>query len=238
MSVATTKIDSLVREIILENNLPPHKYIQLLSFGLSCLKELDLDLTGDVQSVELPVDEFSRIKLPCDYVDWVRVGTTLGQYVYNLGETSTFNRKLKLEDGVYVPRADAVDEITTAWFDTQWYWGGFRAGGDYRTDEFMLVEKGTVMQLDNSYVVGDTITLDYIYFDKANASTEIHKYAESTIKAWMEWKYISHLPRANPYDKSQAKENYFQQIALLQARKNNLSYEGLMRAKARAFKIL
>lgn len=238
MSVATTKIDSIVREVILERNLTPHDYIQFLSFGVSCVKELSLDITGDVQTIELTVDQFSRIKLPCDYVDWVRVGTNSGQYVLNMGETSTFHRKLKLEGGVYVPRGDAVDEITVAWATTQWYWGGFSAGSFTKTDEFMLVENGTIMQLNNNYGVGDTITLDYIYFDKANASTEIHKYAESTVKAWMEYRYISLLPRANPYDKKIAEQYYYDQKSLLRGRMNNLNAETILRLKAKYSKML
>lgn len=236
MSV-TTKIDSIVREVILEKNLTPHAYVRLLSFGLGCLKEINLDITGEIQSVELPVDEFGRIKLPCDYVDFVRVGDNSGAYVLNLGETSTFNRRLKLEGGVYVPRTTDADRETLAWCLTQQYWSpwydGFKPAGGTRMDEFMVLKEEGVIQLAPAYGVGDIITLDYIFFDKANASTNIHKYAESTIKAWMEWKYILHLPRATPYDKSQAKENYFQQIALLQARKNNLGYETIMRLRGR-----
>lgn len=233
---ATTKIDSIVRQTILEKNLTPHAYVRLLSFGLSCLKELDLDLTGAVESIELTVDEFGRVKLPCNYVDWTRVGSASGAYVLNMGPTSTFNRKLKLEDGVYVPRTPDPDCI--AWCSTQSYWYGWYRNplGGTRLDEFMVLDG--FMQLSGAYAAGDTVTLDYIFFDKANASTNIHKYAESTIQAYMEYKYISHQPRATPYDKSEAKQNYRTQFGLLQGRLNDLTFEGIMRLKARYQKSL
>ncbi len=233
---ATTNIDSLVREVILERNLTPHSYVRLLSFGLGCVKELDLDVTGKVESATLTVDEFGRIKLPCNFVDWVRVGTVSGSYVLNMGETSTFNRKLKLEGGIYVPRETAPDSDTLAWYSTQSYWypwyDGFKPAGGTRMDEFMLL-KGGMMQVSGAFDVGDEIDLDYIAFDKASPKTEIHKYAESTIKAWMEYKDICRLPRANPYDKNAAREMYLMEFAKLRARKNPLNKDSIMRAKSK-----
>lgn len=229
-----SNLSSLVREIILEKNLTPHAFVRLLSFGLGCLKELDLDITGQVASVDLSVDAYGRAKLPCDFVDWVRIGSNSGHYHLNMGQTSTFYRKLKKDaNGAYIPMVNDPDAL--AWYTTQYYWGGWYSGlnsnGGTKLDEFMILDG--VAQFGPAYGTGDVVTMDYIYFDKANATTEIHKYAESTIKAWMEWKYILHLPKANPQDKREAKEYYFQQIALLQARRNNLTYEGIMRLRAR-----
>ena len=77
---AKTKLDSIVRQIILEDSLMPHDYIKLLSFGLTCLSELELDSIGKVNTVILKPDEFSQAPLPCDYVDWVRIGQPNGEY--------------------------------------------------------------------------------------------------------------------------------------------------------------
>lgn len=44
--------------------------------------------------------------------------------------------------------------------------------------------------------------MDYIYFDKTSASSNVHKYAEETIKAYMEYKYLLSIPRVQAYDKA------------------------------------
>lgn len=233
---ATTTPDSIVREVILEKNLTPHSYIRLLSFALGCMKEIDLDVTGKVESTTLTVDAFRRIKLPCDYVDWVRVGSASGPYVLNMGETSTFNRKLKLGNGTYVPRESVPDAETIAWLSTQNFWypyyDGFKHSGGTKLDEFMYLGNG-LMQLSNGYNEGDEIDFDYIAFDKTNPKTEIHKYAESTIKAWIEYKWVCGMPKTSPYEKNAALQMYVMEYGKLRARKNNLTKETIMRAKSR-----
>lgn len=231
--IASTKIDSIVRETILERGLTPHSYIKLLSFGLGCLKELELDIIGKVKSTTLAIDEFRRAKLPCNYVDWVRVGKESGGYILNMGETSTFNRKLKLEGGQYVPRDEEYN--TLMWYQTQDYWwpwfDGFKPAGGTRMDEFMVMDG--FIQFSGAYTDGDTVDFDYISFDKADASSSVEKYAESTIKAWMEYKLVCHMPKVSPYDKSAALQNYNKELTKLLARKNKLNRDVIMRARTK-----
>jgi len=238
-----SKVDSIVRQILLEKNLSMHFYIRLLSWGLDCLKELSLDAIGKVKTAELTVDEFGRVKLPCDYVDWVRVGTVSGQHVLRMGETDTYARQLRAENGIYVPYGDA--EFTSEyiwsspyvqdWFDKNGEFRGRGFGGNgTRTDTFMVLDGE--MQVDNNYSEGDVITLDYIGYDTANASSYVPKYAESTVRSYMEYKYVWSLPKGSPYDKSAAKAEYQNEHRKLVARVNPLDIEAMRRIKDRNFK--
>jgi hypothetical protein len=202
-----------------------------------------LDLIGKVKTAELTVDEFARVKLPCDYVDWVRVGTVYGQNILKMGETTTFARNLKLSDGVYTPYSDA--EQTSSYYWASIYvqdWldknGDFRGrgfgGNGTKTDTFMVIGDD-IMQLNNDYASGDIINLDYIAFDQHSASSYVHKYAESTIRAYMEYMYLCSLPKTQPYDKNVAMRTYQDEHRKLVARINPLDIEAISRIKHRRF---
>ncbi len=238
-----SKVDSIVRQVLLEKNLSMHFYIRLLSWGLDCLKEVELDIAGKVKTAELVVNGFGRVKLPCDYVDWVRVGTVSGQYVLRMGETSTYARQLRVVDGIYVPYADAefVSEYIWSspyvqdWFDKNGEFRGRGFGGNgTRTDTFMVLDGE--MQVNNNYLPGDTITLDYIGYDQCSASSHVPKYAESTIRSYMEYKYVWSLPKSSPYDKSAAERSYQNEHRKLAARVSPLDIEAIRRIKDRNFK--
>lgn len=238
-----SKVDSIVRQVLLEKNLSMHFYIRLLSWGLDCLKELELDVIGKVKTVERTVDSLGRVKLPCDYVDWVRVGMVQGQHVLRMGETDTYARQLRMQDGMYAPYGDSKysseyiwsSPYVQDWFDKNGEFRGRGFGGNgTRTDTFMVLDGE--MQVDNNYSEGDVITLDYIGYDTANASSYVPKYAESTIRSYMEYKYVCSLPKSNPYDKGSAERTYQNEYRKLVARVSPLDIEAIRRIKDRNFK--
>jgi hypothetical protein len=238
-----SKVDSIVRQVLLEKNLSMHFYIRLLSWGLDCLKEIDLDVIGKVKTAELKVDSMGRVKLPCDYVDWVRVGKVSGQHVLRMGETTTFARQLRQQNGVYAPYGDSEysseyiwsSPYVQDWFDKNGDFRGRSFGGNgTRTDTFMVLDGE--MQVNNNYAEGDTITLDYIGYDQCSASSFVPKYAEGVIRAYMEYKYTCSLPKSSPYDKSSAERSYQNEYRKLVARTNPLDIEAVRRIKDRNFK--
>ena len=231
-----TSIDSIIRAILLQKSMPMHFYVKLLSFALDCLKELELDIVPNIKSQELTVDEFSRVVLPCDYVDWTRVGQKNGQFVLNMSTKKTFNRMLNTSDsGLVIPFAEPSEGANLTYSYIDRYYDNYAGllGGQYglgtgtQHDEFM--ELDGCLQLSTQYVAGDKIVLDYIWFDKANTETSVHKYAEATIKAYAEWRLIEGIPKINAYDKRAAKDEYDNQQRILVARLNSLDTESVSR---------
>lgn len=241
---AQTKIDSLVRQVLLEKGLPVHFYIRLLSWSLDCLKELELDIIGKIKTDELVANNLGRVKLPCDYVDWARVGTVSGQYVLRMAPNDNYARALRQDSsGAYAPYSDG--EYTSEylwnspyvmdWFDKNGSFRGRGFGGNGTpTDTFMVI--GDEMQLNNNYAEGDRITLDYLSFDQASASSYAPKYSESTIRSYMEYKYAFSLPKSVPYDKNVAKSNYEGEYRRLVARVSPVDVDTIRRIKDRNFK--
>lgn len=237
---AKTKLDSIVRAIIIERGLLPHDYIRLLSFGLNCLKELNLDSIGKVKTVILKPDEYSQAPLPCDYVDWVRVGQPNGQYFIQFGPSNKLHRNKQLVDGQYTPRASVElgweSDYVYEWFD---HYCHPNLGWNLpRGDEFMILEEQDKIQFKIGYKAGSEITMDYIYFDKTSASSNVHKYAEETIKAYMEYKHMLAFPKIQAYDKAEAKRNYQEQRTILDRRLNDLTPEVVKRLFARRFSLV
>jgi len=238
-----TDIDSIVRNVLLQRSLPMHFYVRLLSFALDALKELEMDLVPKIKSVELTVDGFSRVKLPCDYVDWVRIGTGNGQYLSNMGVNRTYNR-LRNHDanGLQIPYGQAGTTVPYLYPHIDGHYGNgwheqlgglFGVGTGTQADEFMVLPEHDCIQLSVKYAAGEKITLDYVWFDRASAEAKVHKYAEAAVQAFAEWKYVSHLPRANHYDKQAAERNWDNQVRILSARMNDLNAEQIARISDR-----
>ena len=91
-------LDQVVREFLIENELPEHKYFQSLQFGISCLRELNLDVTGVPVIVELPVSDSDTVDLPVDYINYISLGfCDDAGYFRELGK----NNKICLNRTVY-----------------------------------------------------------------------------------------------------------------------------------------
>lgn len=241
-----TKLDSIVRNVLLQKNLPMHYYIRFLSWGLDAMREIELDAIGGIKSQELEVDNLKQVKIPCDYVDWVRVGTKSGQYILNMGITKNFNRMLNMPDGVITPYGAPPNSTQVSDFDypfvENWYndhgeaLGKVYGGLGTAQDEFQVIKERGVIQLNTNFVEGSKVVLDYIYFDDGSASSYIHRYAEAVVQSFIEYKFICHLPKANPYDKREASDNYDNEVRKFYARINDLDIEATERVKDRRFK--
>jgi hypothetical protein len=239
------KIDSIVRNVLLQKNLPMQYYIRLLSWGLDALRELELDAIGGIKTAELELDNHKQAPLPCDYVDWVRVGTKSGQYILKAGQTKNFSRLLNKVGGVITPftNPEGTSNVLSYDFPFLEYWyndhgealGNVYGGTGTNQDEFMIVPERNVIQMNTNFIEDAVIVMDYIYFDSGSASSFVPRYAESVIQSYMEYKYLCHLPKGNPYDKREASFNYDNEMRKFHARINDLTPEEVERIKDRRF---
>jgi hypothetical protein len=220
-----TTIDSIVREKLLQNGLTIHWYVRFLSFALECLKELNLDTLPRIKTVRLPVDRFGSIKLPCDYINYVRVGRQEGRYLKEVASNSTFTRLL--EDNS-VGTLTAYDEATSTYYDDYLininehgeHLGRFFGMGEgSRGDVFKEIPEDNRMAMGADFSEGDIVEMDYLYFGAADSSTPVHHYAVSTISAYVQWRYYSHLPKSTPFDKQNSERQFWNNNRILRARR-------------------
>jgi len=85
-------IDSIVRSALLSQGLSIHYYYQFFHYAHKCFRELLMDTLRTIQTVELTVGDANAIKVPADFIDWVKVGYKRGQFVKELGQRDTIAR--------------------------------------------------------------------------------------------------------------------------------------------------
>lgn len=247
MKVST--LDKIVRNALAERGYTVHWYINFLSYAVDALRELNMDVLKSIKSVRLPVNSYKAVTLPCDFVDYVRIGNEVGQYIYPHAEkSSSFNRLNKFDsNGNKVAYGDieAQNGILPNNWDGFWYtlytnqfgehlgrifnnFNGFR-------ESFVILRERNEIQLDVSYT-GSTIVVDYITDGMTtDASNIIHPYAFDAIKKYIFWRHKENGRQYNLSERQIAKDEYYNALRVLRARMNNIDVNDIRRSLAKGY---
>jgi hypothetical protein len=247
--MTTTTLDKIVRGALADRLYPMHFYLQFLTYGVSCLRELNFDVLQNVKSVRLPINSYKAATLPVDFVDYIRVGNEMGQYISPWGEKKdSFNRLNKFDSqGNKIPYGDieAENGILPNNFEGFWYTNYINDKGEHLgrifnnipgfRESFVILRERNEIQLDVSYE-GQFIVMDYITTGTSiNASNAIHPYAIETIKAYIFWKAKEHGRQYNIGERREAKDEYYNQLRILKARMNNIDELDIRRSLQSAY---
>lgn len=244
-----TTLDKVVRGALADRQYPMHFYLQFMTYAVSCLRELNFDVLQSVKSVRLPINSYKAATLPVDYVDFIRVGNELGQYIYPWGEKKdSFNRLNKFDSqGNKIPYGDveAANGILPNNWEGFWYTNYVNDKGEhlgriynnipaFRESFVILRERGEI-QLDVSYT-GQFIVMDYISDGMSlSAANAVHPYAIETIKAYIFWKMKEHGRQYNMGEREMAKQEFYNQLRVLKARMNNIDTLDIRRSLQEAY---
>lgn len=95
----TKSINIIVRDALLDNNLPLHYYTRYLHHALRIFDELSLDYDlGNVKTVELSVTSYQRAILPNDFIDVIDVSAKHGERLLPLERDRTLNKIYNRDD--------------------------------------------------------------------------------------------------------------------------------------------
>jgi hypothetical protein len=238
-------LDKIVRQVLAEREYPIHFYLQFLTYGVSALRELNFDTLQSVKSVRLPVNSYKAATLPCDFVDYIRVGNELGQYIDPFGEKESFNRLNKFDaqgNKITYPDVESQNSYIPANYDGLWYSTYandrgellgriFNARPTFR-NSFLVIKERNEIQLDVNFD-GTEITMDYISDGlSVDASNAIHPYATETIKSYIVWKMKDNGRHYNMGERQMAKDEYYNQLRILRARMNEMDTISIERSLA------
>lgn len=244
----TYTLDNLVREVLSERGYTLHWYMQFLQYGITGLRELNFDVLQTMKSVRLPVNSYKAVKLPCDFVDVVRLGNESGQYIYPWVQKGTFNRLNKLDSsGNKVAYGDiqAQNGILPNNWEGFWYTNYINDKGEhlgrifnnfpsYR-ESFTVLRERDEIQLDVS-IEGSEIVLDYITDGLTTDSTNaIHPYAADTLKKWIVFNYKKNGRQYPLQERQLAEQEYYNALRVLRARMNSIDIEDIMRVIRRSY---
>lgn len=241
-------LDKIVRSALLDKGYTMHWYLQFLQYGIDAVRMLNFDVLQNVKSIRLPVNSYKACTLPCDFVDVIRIGDEVGQYILPWGERETFNRLNKFDaNGNKIPYGDieSVQGLLPNNWEGFWYTNYVNDKGEHLgrifnnfpsfRNSYLVIRERNEIQLDESYT-GSTITMDYITDGvTTDATTSIHPYAIDCIKAYIFWKAREHGRQFNLSERAMAKEEFYNQLRLLKGRMNGIDTNEIVRVLARSY---
>ncbi len=224
-----TTLDKVVKGYLLQRGYPIHFYIDCLIHAVRCFEELHFDLLGNVRAVKLPINSYKAVPLPCDYMDYCKVGIANGQFVQPLTERPGISRLNNFDattgDKVAFGDDDASD-ISISWPDTI----NFNDRGEnlgrkfgytgHGTNTFKVIKERQEIQLDED-IDATHIILEYISDgSEADNATQITPYAKTTIEAYMGWKLKENGRSYGEGERDRAQRLYRSALVDLRGRMN------------------
>ena len=241
------ELEKVVREYLIESGRTEHRFAQALQFGISCLRELEFDVTGSPVIKILPVNDNDTVDLPDDYLNYIRIGysDTYGRFrELGLNKNIALNRNLT-DCGTRGSRThlDQIKEDGDVWipYPLEYYSEHYRngesvgrfygaGGGNNVRGGFRIDKNYSQIQLEN-YIGGDTITLEYLADpNKSEGNFDIHPFAVETVKSWIDWKMNASNPNVSPSFSESKRFLYSRNKKLLFARMSSLSVQDMLQA--------
>lgn len=244
-------IDSIVRSALLSQGLSIHYYYQFFHYAHKCFRELLMDTLRTIQTVELTVGDANAIKVPADFIDWVKVGYKRGQFVKELGQRDTIarvpNRDANGNEIAYADVERSVGKYADVWSGYYLFVNGndngehlgkiFGHGNGTMQNSFKFVPERGEIRLDVSFQKGDKILVEYIGYGQAsNTTTRVTAYAQDTIENYIVWKYKQSLRNATIADKQLAQQDFYNSLRILRGRLSEVSITDIIRSSRKNYR--
>lgn len=230
-----------------------HWWVQFMVYAKDCLRTLSEDDLRVVNTKKLPVDSNTNaVDLPNDYLDYISIGTEVGQLLKPLVETDSINPLIArtsdftpttygaagLENSnniIYYGSLSPYYWNTVFWNDYGEFTGrifGFGAGT--QDDVFSIFPERNQIQLSEKLSCTH-IVIRYISDGmNSDAATQISPYAYETIDAFIMWQMKLNTRTYSAGEAEMAKQAYIDERRILRARLSDLTKEKLKRLFQRA----
>lgn len=234
-----TNLDTIVKGLLISRGYPIHYYMPFLYQASRAYEELSFDSLRNIKTLKIPINSYGAIPLPCDFMDWVKVGIPNGQFVRPLSSRQGINRLNSFDDGGN--KVAYGEDTSTTIFDSIFFNGyqqyynqngeftgrmfGVGSGNDSNT--FRYVPEREEIQLHENIAATDVI-LQYISDGSdADNATMITPYAKSTIEGYIIWKMKEASRTYNMGERAEAKKQYEVQHQFLRGRLFGLTKDSI-----------
>ena len=228
-------VDYIARSYLLDKGYPIHWYIDAINQASNFLKNQNMVSLRLVKPVELTVNSYGAITLPCDYLMWVKVGLPNGQFVRPLEQRDGLNRINNVVDNVKVPHNNSLtsDAYYSVRLLSNFFWyentdkygenlGRQFSGVPDGTNTFKVLLERNEIQLDERYS-GDTVILEYIASqDNPTAAAKVNPIVLFAAKAYIDWQLKFNNRNVPMQDKQEAERHYWRELR--RARSNLFDY--------------
>lgn len=240
-------LDYIVRSYLLERGRSLHYYVEALQHAIDCVRELNFDSIRNIKPVMLTINSYNSVDLPCDYIDYAKVGVPVGQYIYPLVERNSMNRLVNYNtNGQPIPYPTLEEQYGSGswgfplWNDGYgyyyWYNNNINSHGEFYEgmfnhvpsyhDSFIVLTERNQIQVDNCFSQ-NTLYLEYITdgLDCCSGSTMITEYAYSCIKDYIYWKTLAFKKNTPAVKVMDAENNFYNSLRILRGRVQPLTIE-------------
>jgi hypothetical protein len=230
-----TTIDKIVRSVLIQKRCPLHYYLEYAKYALDCLRELTFDSLKVVNTKVLAVNENGYyVDLPCDYVDWTKVGFKIGQFVQPITQRESINRLHNFNShGQIINYGDPSRAILDfPFWPGYWMFQNIDDLGEnigrlygYNTgisnNSFKIIPERGQIQFTES-IESNLIVLEYISDGQtSDNATQVTPYAQACIEAYIRWRSSP----SSDIDRSPEAVAYVNARRILRARKDELTLE-------------
>lgn len=233
------KLSAIVDQFLIENDLHDGFFPKYLAVACRGLREIRLDVAQDVKTVLLDVTDRKTVKLPEDFVDWVKVGAPYGQYALPIGlndelngiKRTTTSPQVRGLASQHIPNGITQESYTFFNYNGGSVTGCFIGGSLPSKGYFKLFDDGNCRELlmDYDYNLSQ-VYLEYIT-DGLDPCGEtilnpyLYDYTFKFMEAVFEKK---NNPKATAYSITEAERNVYWAEKKLRARKNNLDPQTIL----------
>jgi hypothetical protein len=224
-----------------------HYYVQALKSASDCLRELTFDSLQNVNTVNLTLSDTGTADLPCDYVDFVKVGVPYSQYVRPLVQKDSINRLQNKDSSgnpiIYPDPSPVLPLFYAPPFYQSDYFNdnyeplgrlfGFNAG--WIQDGFKILRERGQIQVDQQ-LCATSIYLEYISDGQcSDNATKVHPYSQKTIEAYILWQFKQHSRAYGSQERRLAQDEFSSQRRILRARLNGLTAQDIKRIVRKSY---
>ena len=214
--------------------------------ALRGVREMGFDMLQVVRSLKLTIDQTtSSIELPCDYVDWTKVGVVgTDGLVYVLGHNKNINYSQKMKEcgecddreesktptaGVSTAGGDGVKNGFDSHIFRNFIYqnqegrlygvGGGSYYGEFRVN---LDQNRIEIESDANFT---EIVLEYIADEARSKDPSVHIYAEQALRQYISYRAIERKASVPANEKSRARQEYYNELRKANARMKSFTKE-------------
>ncbi len=234
-------LDSIVKEALLNKGYPIHYYTRFMVYAIGCLRELNWDTLSTIKSRSIAVNGYNAIKLPCDFVDIIKLGVITGGHIAPWLQDDSLTLEFnKNEAGEKIPHEEGFMGNMNVSDITDYYPGvytnslgeytgrAFNTGAGWTPARYKLMPSRGEIQLASMPQDGK-IVLEYITDGMTcDASNMIHPYATEAIKLWIFWKHKENSKAYSGGEVQKAEDLYYNELRKTRARLSPLTKDDMI----------
>lgn len=244
--MAHPTLDIIVRNVLLKDRRSIHWYLEYLAHAKDCLRELTFDILQITNTKKLALNSRKAVPFPCDYHDFVMVGTPVGQYVKPLLQYSKINDLINYDTNGQPALFPDPSQCNIYSFGIDWSLSTINEHGENigrlygygqgrEIDTYKIVESRKEFQF-NQHFKPAFIILEYLSDGTdCDAATSVNPYAQATIEAYIKWQYKECNRTYGLTERKVAEDQFLKQRTHLVSRMNPLTVEDVKRIARRSY---